>query len=190
MKRRYELKRRAERQAATRRRIVEATVDLHTKLGPAQTSISAIAESAGVQRHTVYAHFPDEQELFQACTAHWAENHPFPDPERWFVLTEPDRQLRRALDDVYAWYETVERDLLVLRRDAQVHELTAERIAARDEGLNTIAQALARAWSRRKSVRAAIGHALEFETWRSLTRRQGLTRSQAIDAIVRFVESV
>src|ERR671914_2939475 len=78
MKRKYELKRRAERLNETRNRIVEATVDLHTTVGPARTTISAIAERAGVQRHTVYAHFPDERELFDACSSHWAALHPFP----------------------------------------------------------------------------------------------------------------
>ncbi len=79
MTRKYELKRRAERKAETRRRIVEATVALHTSDGPARTTISAIADRAGVERHTVYAHFPDERALFDACSAHWASLHPFPD---------------------------------------------------------------------------------------------------------------
>jgi AcrR family transcriptional regulator len=190
MTRNYRMKRRAERQAETRNCIVEATVDLHTSVGPARTSISAIAERAGVQRHTVYAHFADERELFQACTAYWSELHPSPDPSRWLAIAEPDRRLRAALDDIYAWYEEVERDLAIFRRDAQVHTLTAERVAARSEQLAAPAKALARGWPRRKSVRAAVGHALEFETWRSLVRRQGLTRRQAIDAMLEFVASV
>ena len=71
MKRRYELKERARRQAETKQRIVEAAVALHTSVGPARTTISAIAERAGVERHTVYAHFPDERTLFRACSTHW-----------------------------------------------------------------------------------------------------------------------
>ncbi len=78
MTRTYQLKRRAEKQAETRRRIVDATVALHTSVGPARTTISDIAELAGVQRHTVYAHFPDERELFHACSAHWRGLHPAP----------------------------------------------------------------------------------------------------------------
>ena len=89
MTRKYELKRRAERLAETRGRIVEATVGLHSSVGPAQTTISAIAERAGVQRHTVYAHFRDERELFDACSAHWAALHPFPDPARWVEIDDP-----------------------------------------------------------------------------------------------------
>jgi AcrR family transcriptional regulator len=184
------MKRRAERQAETRNRIVEATVDLHTSVGPARTSISAIAERAGVQRHTVYAHFSEERELFDACTTHWSEIHPVPDPSGWLAIVEPDRRLRAALHDIYSWYEDVEHDLAIFRRDAQVHALTAERVAARREQMAAPAEALARGWPRRKSVRAAVGHALEFETWRSLVRRQGLTRRQAVDAMLEFVASV
>ena len=83
MNRKYEKKERARRQEQTRQRIVEAAVDLHTSVGPAQTTISGIAKRAGVERHTVYAHFPDDGTLFRACSEHWAARHPLPDPERW-----------------------------------------------------------------------------------------------------------
>src|SRR5438876_5193774 len=104
----YRLGRRAERQAQTRQRIVEAAVDLHTTVGPAATSISAIADRAGVQRHTVYAHFADETALFHACSSHWIGNNPFPDGAEWLEIVDPGERLRRALGDVYAWYERVE----------------------------------------------------------------------------------
>ena len=189
MKRKYELKERARRQAETRQRIVEAAVDLHTSVGPARTTISAIAARAGVERHTVYAHFADERRLFEACTSHWEALHPFPEPARW-TAADPDARLRAALDDVYGWYEEVEPDLAVLRRDAQVHELNAEVIAGYDRELAGLADGLARGWPRRKSVRAAIGHALAFETWRSLVCREGLSRKQAVDTMLRLVAGV
>jgi AcrR family transcriptional regulator len=190
MSRKYELKRRAERQAETRRRIVEATVGLHTTVGPARTTISAIAERAGVERHTVYAHFPDERALFQACSTHWRELHPLPDSARWEKIADPVRRLRSALHDVYAWYEAVEDDVAIFDRDADVHTMTAELVDRRRRTIGSLQGALAEGWLRRKAVRAAIGHALDFETWRSLTRRQGLTRKQAVDAMLRFVASV
>jgi AcrR family transcriptional regulator len=186
VKRKYELKERARRQAETRQRIVEAAVALHTSVGPARTSVSAIAKRAGVERHTVYAHFADERRLFDACTSHWEERHPLPDPARW-TAADPDDRLQAALDDVYAWYEEVEADLAVFRRDAQVHELDAEVIARYDCELAVLADALARGRPRRKLVRAAIGHALAFETWRSLVRREGLSRTQAVGAMLRLV---
>jgi AcrR family transcriptional regulator len=190
MTRRYELKRRAEKQAETRRRIVDATVDLHTSVGPARTTISAIAERAGVERHTVYAHFPDDTALFQACSTHWRELHPLPDASRWERIADPVRRLRTALSEIYAWYEAVEDDLAIFNRDAGVHTLTAELVDRRRSAVGSLRDAVAAGWPRRKAARAAIGHALDFETWRSLTRRQGLTRKQAVDAMLSFVASV
>jgi AcrR family transcriptional regulator len=189
VKRKYELKARARRQAETRERIVEAAVDLHRTVGPVRTTISAIAQRAGVERHTVYAHFADERKLFEACTAHWEARHPFPDAERWTAIDDPESRLRTALRDVYRWYEEVEADLVVFRRDAQVHELDAEVIARYDAYFVELADGLARGRPRRKTVRAAVGHALEFETWRSLVRRQELSPKQAVDSMVGLVAS-
>jgi AcrR family transcriptional regulator len=186
MKRRYQLKERARRQAETRQRIVEATVELHTTIGSARTTISAIAERAGVERHTVYAHFPDEATLFRACSTHWRTQNPRPDLHRWLELDVPEQRLRGVLSDVYAWYEAVESDFGILRRDATLVPAHAEAMAEGDEAMRALADDLARGWPRKKSVRAAIGHALEFETWRSLVRRQGLSPKQAVDAMLRL----
>jgi AcrR family transcriptional regulator len=190
MKRKYELKERARRQAETRDRIVEAAVELHTSVGPARTTISAIAERAGVERHTVYAHFADERTLFEACSAHWAERHPFPDVGNSLAIEDPEARLRAVLRKLYRWYEGVEADVAIFRRDAQVHELNAEIIAEDDRKLAELADELARGWPRRKPVRGTIGHVLEFETWRSLVRRQGLSLKQAVEAMLRLVASV
>jgi AcrR family transcriptional regulator len=189
MKRKYQLKERARRQAETRRRIVEAAVDLHTSVGPAQTTISGIAQRAGVERHTVYAHFPDDRALFRACSQHWEASHPLPSFELLSDAEDPRRRLRRGLGEMYAWYESVEADLALFFRDASVVSATAEVLGDMTAAFETLADALSRDWPRRKSVRAAIGHALEFETWRSLVRRQGLSRAQAIDAMTRLVSS-
>ena len=82
-KRRYRKRRRAELEDETRRRITEAAVELHGTVGPARTTISAVAERAGVQRATLYRHFPDEEALFDACSSHWAAQHPLPDLADW-----------------------------------------------------------------------------------------------------------
>ncbi len=190
MKRRYELKERARRQAETRRRIVAAAVDLHTSVGPARTTVSAIAERAGVQRHTVYAHFPDDRTLFRACSEHWRAEHPRPDSRRRLELDAPEQRLRGVLMDLYAWYEEVEPDLVVFLRDAAVVPANAEALAEGAEATAALVRAVSRDWPRRKLVRAAIAHAVEFETWRSLVRDQGLSRKQAVDAMLRFVEAV
>ena len=187
MKRKYELRERARRQAQTRQQIVGAAVELHTSVGPARTTISGIAERAGVERHTVYAHFPDDNALFRACSEHWTTRHPLPDIEAVAEIGDPVRRLRRALGEMYAWYESVEGDLALFVRDAST--VPAEILGRRTAHLATMIDAVSRGWPRRKSVRASIGHALEFETWRSLVRRQGLTRTQAVDAMARFVSS-
>ena len=187
MKRKYEQKERARRQAQTRQRIVEAAVDLHTSVGPARTTISGIAERAGIERHTVYAHFPDDATLFRACSEHWAARHPLPDLERLRQVEDPVRRFREALGAMYAWYESVEADLALFFRDASIVPANADALAEMAAVFAGLADAVSRGWPRRKSVRAAIGHAFEFETWRSLVRRQGLSRTQAVDAMARLV---
>jgi AcrR family transcriptional regulator len=189
MNRKYELKERARQQAQTRQRIVEAAVDLHTSVGPARTTISGIAERAGVERHTVYAHFPDDRTLFRACSEHWEARHPMPDLETLAEIEDPVRRLRRALGEMYAWYESVEADLALFVRDASVVPANADVLGEMAADFAILADAVSQGWPRRKSVRAAIGHALEFETWRSLVRRQGLSRTQAVDAMARLVSS-
>lgn len=178
MTRKYELKKRAEKQAETRQRIVEAAVGLHTTIGPARTSISAIAERAGVQRHTVYAHFPDEASIFKACTSHWGAQHPFPDVS--------DTDLEETLTAVYGWYATIADDLEVIIRDAAVVPYAAAGMAATAAQLTALADRLGRG----RMARAAVGHALAFETWRSLVRREGLSNRQAVKAMLALVESV
>src|SRR5918997_5277074 len=126
MTRKYDMKRRAERQEETRRRIVEATVELHQTVGMARTTISAIAEKAGVQRLTVYRHFPDERALFYACTGHWRAANPPPDPGSWSQIADPHARLRLALGEVYAFHRRTEPMISNVVRDAQVHPLTRE----------------------------------------------------------------
>jgi AcrR family transcriptional regulator len=185
-KRPYRLGRRAEQQAQTRQRIIDAAVELHATVGPAATSISAVAESAGVQRHTVYAHFPDEESLFTACSAHWSSLHPFPDAVRWTAIADPRRRLRAALGEIYAWYDEVEDAFARFARDDHVYPPFWD---ARRAHMNEIADGLMHGLPRRKGVRAAVGHALEFETWRSLVRTQGLSERTAIDLMLVLVEN-
>src|SRR5687767_7292869 len=104
----YQKKRRAEREAETRQRIVEATVALHREVGPARTTISAIAERAGVERLTVYRHFPDQRSMFEACTAHYATQVPGPDPATWADIEEPGERLRAVLLAFYDYYRRAE----------------------------------------------------------------------------------
>jgi AcrR family transcriptional regulator len=101
----YRKRRRAQLEAETRLRITDAAIDLHGSVGPARTTISAVADRAGVQRATVYRHFPDEEALFDACSSHWMAQHPLPDPARWTQIEDPAQRLRVALGELYEWYE-------------------------------------------------------------------------------------
>ncbi|HEY7950594.1 MAG TPA: helix-turn-helix domain-containing protein [Solirubrobacterales bacterium] len=184
-KRRYRKRRRAELEDATRLRITEAAVDLHGSLGPAKTTISAVAERAGVQRATVYRHFPDEVALFGACSAHWLGRHPLPDLAEWAAVADPDDRLRLALSDLYAWYESGEEMLEKTTRDASLvpaMRAPAElRRAWLAEAAATIVRGRPERGARRRRVEAAVAHAVSFPTWRSLVREQGLSAVEAVD---------
>src|SRR5215207_3398717 len=120
MTRRYELKQRAQRQADTRRRIIEAAVELHGERGPAATQITDIAQRAGVDRVTVYRHFPDLGSLLQACAAHYYNAHPLPDPAAWAAIAEPEARLRHGLREVYAYWTQNAATVANILRDAEV----------------------------------------------------------------------
>src|SRR3954453_10649035 len=185
-KRKYELKARAEAQEETRRRITEATVGLHLEVGPAKTTISEGAKRAGVQRLTVYNNFPDEASLLGACSAHWVDQHPPPDPGAWQSIREPVRRARAALTAFYRYYRETERMSANVLRDAQTMPVLAA-ILEHGRGVFTrmVRDALAAAWERggppNPRLRAAIGLALRFETWQALAREEGMSDEEAAD---------
>lgn len=192
MRRKYDMKRRAERQEETRRRIVEATVELHQSVGMTRTTISAIAEKAGVQRLTVYRHFPDERALFTACTAHWSAANPPPDPGSWTQLADPEEGLRMALSEVYAYHRQTEPMMANVVREAPVHPLTREMSEPYFQLFERMRYVLATGWGaeddeRLASLLAVLGHALDFSTWRSLVRQQGLSDERAVELMVGMV---
>jgi AcrR family transcriptional regulator len=189
----YRKRRRAEQEAETRRRITEAAVELHGTVGPARTTVSGIARKAGVQRATVYRHFPTEQAVFEACTAHYWSQHPRPDPSAWESSQDPGARLRRGLADMYGFYEQTERMLEKTGRDAGLVESMAPYTQAFLAYLDTAIQALMRGrperGAGRRRVTAAIGHALAFPTWQSLVRAQGLDEDEAVAVMAAMVES-
>jgi AcrR family transcriptional regulator len=184
-KRTYRKRRRAQLEEETRLRITEAAIDLHGSVGPARTTISAVADRAGVQRATVYRHFPDEEALFDACSSHWMAQHPLPDPAAWAKIEDPHERLRVALGEVYEWYERGEYMLEKTIRDvALVPALRPAMEAFRgwfDGAADAILRGRLERGARRRRVRAAVGHALAFETWRSLVTHQGMSRSETIE---------
>lgn len=182
----YRLKERAAGQERTRRRITEAAVELHQERGPLGTTISAIAERAGVQRLTVYRHFPDEQSLLGACTQHFLSQNPPPEPDAWAAVQDPVTRLQRALGELYRYWDRTERMFASVLRD---HEVDPER-AGRGVMLY-MARArdvLVTGWGirgrRQRLLVAVISHAVHFHTWRSLVRHQGLRDEQAVELMV------
>jgi AcrR family transcriptional regulator len=162
MARKYELKQRAEQVEETRQRIVEATSALHLERGPAATSIAEIARRAGVQRRTVYNHFPDDSTLFEACSAHWGALHPPPDPAGW-------TDLRQGLQELYAWYRETERMTANVLRDAEVlPSLRAVMEPGFGAYMEAVRDVLAGAVGRSRRVDAAIRLVTDFHSWRSL----------------------
>ena len=182
-KRRYEKRARAAQEEATRRRVIEAAIELHGTVGPARTTISAIAERAGVRRATVYRHFPDERALFLGCSGAWRERNPVPDPATWAGVADPADRLEAALDALYRWYEQTEPMLTALLRDQEAMPIIAELQAGRLAYLAAAEDGLASGWGVRgkaaKRLRATIGLALDFYAWRTLHER-GLGRGEAL----------
>jgi AcrR family transcriptional regulator len=185
----YTKTRRAELEQETRERITEAAMELHGSVGPARTTISAIAQRADVQRVTVYRHFPDEESLFAACSAHWrAQNEP-PDLAAWAAIRDPADRLAVGLAELYAWYGRTQQMLELLIRDLPV--VPAVQSQFRLPGyLNAAADVLLAGrperGAARRRARAALGHAVAFETWLSLVRQQGLTSAEAIRLMERM----
>ncbi|MFW6199453.1 MAG: TetR/AcrR family transcriptional regulator [Gemmatimonadota bacterium] len=177
----------------TRQRIVEATRALHEEVGPAATTITAIAERAGVQRLTVYRHFPDDAALLRACSADWREDHPLPDPSDWTGLEDPVARLRRALEEMYRYFRRGAPMLESILRDQEEVPELAEVMTPWWEYLREVAGGLAAGWGvdgeRQRMLRAAVGHALGFRTWQSLAD-EGLSEEDAVELMVSLVRNV
>jgi AcrR family transcriptional regulator len=186
------MKRRAELEEQTRRRITASIVALHEELGPARTSISAIAERAGVRRSTVYRHFPDEAALFAACSSHWRAANPPPDPHAWAAIEDPAKRTQTALRELYAFYRSTQAMYANLLRDEPIAPIVQRLLRDFYNYLRTVQDILVAGRGLRgraaRHKRAAIGHALAFPTWRSLTHEQGLTDDDAITLMCVLVD--
>ena len=171
------MERRRELVDGTRERITEAAVRLHTSVGPSETSLSAVAEEAGVTRLTLYRHFPSKDALFQACMAHWRAQHPPPDPERWRRIPEFGARVRTAIAELYRWYGDNGDDLYPIYRDAAFTPEATHRArrANNDRMVDAIVGDLDLGGTHRRRVRAALGHVVGFWTWRSLAVDQDLS---------------
>lgn len=183
-KRSYRMRRRAELEELTRLRITESAVELHETLGPARTSISGIAERAGVRRSTVYRHFPNEEALFAACSSHWRAANPPPDAQAWAAIEDPAARTETALRELYAFYGRTQGMYTSLLRDEPLVPAAERRMRDYYRYLQTIEDVLLAGRGLRgraaRRTRAAIGHALAFATWQSLSQVRGLTDEDAV----------
>jgi AcrR family transcriptional regulator len=186
--RKYTLGKRAEAQAETRLRIVEAAIDLHGAIGPARTTISMIAEKAGVQRHTLYAHFPDEWSIALACSGLSMERNPPPDAQAWRAIAARDERLRTGLRAIYGWYQENADLLGCVLRDAEHHELTRKISELRFGPYVAAYHAVLGAGLNAKQ-RAMLGLGLSYFTWRTLTREGGLKPAAAVSAMAQAIEA-
>jgi AcrR family transcriptional regulator len=193
-KRKYDLKKRAELQRETRRRIVDATVELHRTRGPAHTTIKEIAQRAGVNRLTVYNHFPDIADLLRACSRRWTEQNSAPDPTPWAEIRDPQERLRTALTELYGYYARTEPMRANVLRDAE----TMPALAALLEGtvvryLGAVRELLAEGWEvhgkEGRRLLAILALAIDFHTWRSLERGSALSREEAVESMLEAVRS-
>jgi AcrR family transcriptional regulator len=184
----YQKFKRAEDERRTRERIVDAAEALHASLGPARTTVSAVADRAGVTRATVYRHFADEESLFLACSRQWLTRQQLPDPDVWRLVEDPVERLRSGLRDIYGFYRRGEQMLANVHHD--VDAVPAVVVAARRsrERLWVDTLLVGRPGHRRKVVRAAVAHATCFTTWQSLCRAQSLPDRTAIELMVAMVE--
>lgn len=190
-KRPYRMKRRAESEARTRLRITESAVALHEELGPARTTIGAIADRAGVRRSTVYRHFRDEEELFAACSSHWRAANPPPDVGAWVAIDDPAERTDAALRELYAFYARTRGMYESLLRDEELVPVVRRRLRDFHDYLRRAQDVLMTGRGLRgraaQRTRAAIGHAVAFPTWHSLTQEQRLTEADAVALMCRLV---
>jgi AcrR family transcriptional regulator len=189
----YRMKRRAESQQETRRRITASAVELHGTLGPSRTSMSAVAARAGVRRSTLYRHFPDETALFEACSAHWAAANQPPDLTAWAAIADPDERLTVGLGELYAYFGRTETMLENLFRDELTEPVVRERFAAFRGyfamGVDALMSGRRLRGAAKLRTRAVLGHASAFSTWKSLVREQGLDEGVAVELMRALVDS-
>jgi AcrR family transcriptional regulator len=181
--RKYELKARAEAQERTRQRIAKAAAELHEEVGPAFTTVAEIARRARVTRLTVYNHFPDNEALYRACSAHYIAEHPLPDLESGLAAEAPHERVRAVLSMVYADWRERRRMMRNLQRDRSVDPVLDEFMSHRsDATLDAVASSLAEGFEltggRSERLRVMIRVALDFWTWERLDS-EGLDDEEA-----------
>lgn len=188
------MRKRAERQNETRQKIVDATVELHQELGMTRTTVSEVATRAGVERATVYRHFPDERSLIAACTMHYFAQHPLPDPEPWASISDPEVRLRNALTEIYVFHRRTERMISRTAPELPHHPIAQEVVAPMFAHWQRVHEILIAGWMTTTDdahrIAVVLGHAIAFSTWQSLVRQQGADEAEAVEMMVTLAKCV
>lgn len=185
----YTMRARQEHVNQTRLRITQATVRLHEEVGPAATTVSAVAGRAGVTRLTVYRHFPDDEALVGACAAHWGALHPPPDTACWLSINDPVQRLRAALLDMYNWARAAAPMMTKIYRDLHVMPTFVADSLRREEQdrVTVLARGFPAAGRKAHRLRTALAHATAFRTWQSLCVAGQLRDDEAVELMVAAV---
>lgn len=190
-RRKYELKQRADEMARTRQRITEAAVHLHGTIGPARTTLSAVAREAGVQRQTVYRHFPTDADLLAACSTHYMRANPLPELDAWRAIDDPRDRLATALDALYAYYERTQPMFSNVMRDVELVDELPATLVPLERYLDEAVEILSPGWGARgqraRVLLAALRHVLDFGVWRSLATDPAITRADAVALMTSLV---
>lgn len=193
--RQYHQSVRAEKTASTRQRIVETAIELHGTVGPANTSLSAVARKAGVSRPTLYSHFPDEASLFHACTMHWMSQDPPPDPTAWLKIDDSGQRIGTALSEIYSHYARNEQMIGNVFRDMYlVESMRSFNVPLVEESFAAMTEIIGSAFDDGSDVavrrRAMVSVAIGFNTWKTLIKVGGLTNEEATDLMAHLVACV
>jgi AcrR family transcriptional regulator len=193
--RQYRQSTRAEKTASTRQRIVEAAIELHGTVGPANTSLSAVAREAGVSRPTLYSHFDDEASLFRACTMHWMSQDPPPDPAAWLEIDDPIERTGTALREIYSHYTRNEQMTSNVFRDMYlVESMRSFNVPIVEASFEAMTEIIGSAFDDGPDLtvrrRAIVSVAIAFNTWRSLVKTEGLTNDEAGDLMAHVIACV
>jgi len=186
--REYKMVKRREKVDQTRRRIAKATYELHSTIGPAMTTIALIADRAGLPRQTVYRNYATQVELFRSCIAFGLELNPLPDPDRWHSVTDPGERLQVGLTQLYQWFEAGEPVLTNTMRDFGAVQESAEAMQPVGEVFRHIYETLSQGWESSR-VSPLLSLAVDFATWRKLSRGQGMASSAIVEMwsdLIRF----
>ena len=186
------MQKRAEHVQETRTRITAAAARLHTTIGPANTTVAAIADEAGVTRLTVYRHFADMDVLFEACRAHWRAENPPPDAAAWSGVPGLEERVQTALTALYGWYREHAEELFPIYRDMTLMPASSQsRMREENRRLGELLVGDARSIDAdARLLLAAAGHVLDYRTWRSLAVGQGLTDPEAVAVGVRLITTL